>query len=90
MDVLQLLRSEQDRIQKELNGLNGAINVLGGRTGGVTGLDARISVRPRGISPCRQSCSAVAPSLRPKHGSAQDDTAAGASVLFLRTHVSSA
>jgi hypothetical protein len=36
MDVLQTLKSERDRIQKELNGLNAAIKALGGPTGGAS------------------------------------------------------
>lgn len=37
MDVVQTLKSERDRVQKELNGLNAAIKALGGRrTGGAT------------------------------------------------------
>ena len=34
MDVLQTLKSERDRAQRELNKLNAAIKALGGSTGG--------------------------------------------------------
>jgi hypothetical protein len=30
MDALQMLKSERDRVQKELNGLNAALKALGG------------------------------------------------------------
>jgi hypothetical protein len=36
MNVLQTLKYERDRLQKDLNRLNGAINVLGGSTGRTT------------------------------------------------------
>jgi hypothetical protein len=33
MNVLQTLKSERDRLQKDVNRLNAAINALGGSTG---------------------------------------------------------
>jgi peptidoglycan hydrolase CwlO-like protein len=36
MNILQSLKSERDRLQKDVNSLNAAINALGGSTGRTT------------------------------------------------------